>query len=228
MLNIASFIDHSLLKPDATLSDIERLCQEARRYGFYSVCVNPCWILKAREFLGGSPQKVCTVIGFPLGASTMEVKLYEAMDARLKGAHELDIVMNIGLAKSGEWGALYRELRDIVIATEGVVHKIIIETGLLTEDEIKRSVEVVLKSGAEFVKTSTGFSSRGASLDDIKIIKEIAGDSLKIKASGGIKTLHQVLDFLQAGASRIGTSSGVKIMEELEEEGVVDIILNEL
>ncbi len=220
MPNIASFIDHSLLKPDATLSDIKRLCQEARRYGFYSVCVNPCWILKAREFLMDSPQKVCTVIGFPLGASTLEVKLYEAMDARLKGAHELDIVMNIGFAKSGEWGALYRELRDIVIATEGVVHKIIIETGLLTEEEIKRAVEAVLKSGAEFVKTSTGFSSRGASLDDIKIIKEIAGDSLKIKASGGIKTLRQVLEFLQAGASRIGTSSGVKIIEELEESQI--------
>jgi len=214
MLNIASFIDHSLLKPDATLTDIERLCQEARRYGFYSVCVNPCWILKAKEFLRGSSQKVCTVIGFPLGASTLEVKLYEAMDARLKGAEELDIVMNVGLAKSGDWQAVYRELRDIVIATDGVVHKIIIETGLLTEDQIKRVVEAVIKSGAEFVKTSTGFSSRGASLDDIKIIKEIAGDSLKIKASGGIKTLHQVLEFLQAGVSRIGTSSGVKIMEE--------------
>jgi len=220
MLNIASFIDHSLLKPDATLSDIERLCQEAQRYGFYSVCVNPCWVPKVREFLMDSPQKVCTVIGFPFGATPSEVKLYEAMDTRLKGAHELDIVMNIGLAKSGQWEALYKELRDIVIATEGVVHKIIIETGLLTEDEIKRAVEAVLKSGAAFVKTSTGFSSRGVSLDDIKIIKEIAGDSLKIKASGGIKTLHQVLEFLQAGASRIGTSSGVKIMEEFEKSQI--------
>lgn len=212
--DIASYIDHSLLKPDATISQIERLCNEAREHKFYSVCINPGYIQIARELLSDTSVKVCTVVGFPLGATTPETKIYEAIDARLKGAHELDIVMNIGLAKSGRWALVLRELKDIVMATDGVVHKIIIETGLLSENEIKRAVEVVLESGAEFIKTSTGFSVRGASLDDLRLIKEVAGDSLKIKAAGGIKILNQVIQFIEAGASRIGTSSGVEIMKE--------------
>lgn len=218
MIDLPSFIDHSLLKPDATLRDIERLCTEAREYRFYAVCINPCYIAAAREFLKNSNIKVCTVIGFPLGANTKEAKLYEAMDARLKGADEIDILMNIGLARSGEWNALYRELRDIVLATEGIVHKIIIETGLLSEDQIRKATEIVIKTGAEFIKTSTGFIGRGVTLDDLRIIKEVAGNSLKIKASGGIRTLKQAMELINAGASRLGTSSSVQIMKEWNED----------
>lgn len=214
MIDLPSFIDQSLLKPDSTIREIERLCAEAKEYNLYAVCINPCYVEIAREFLKDSNVKVCTVIGFPLGANTKETKLYEAMDARLKGADELDIVMNIGLARSGEWNALYSELRDIVLATEGIVHKIIIETGLLSEDRIKKATEVVLRSGAEFIKTSTGFISRGVTLDDLRIIKEVAGNSLKIKASGGIRTLREAIDLINAGASRLGTSSGVEIIKE--------------
>lgn len=216
MIDLPSFIDHSLLKPDSTLRDIERLCTEAKEYKFYAVCVNPCYIAPARKFLKDTNVKVCTVIGFPLGANTKESKLYEAMDARLKGADELDIVMNIGLARSGEWDSVYRELRDIVLATEGIVHKIIIETGLLSEDEIKKATEIVLRSGAEFIKTSTGFTAKGVTLDDLRIIKEVAGNSLKIKASGGIRTVKQAIELIDAGASRLGTSSGVEIVNEFK------------
>lgn len=221
MIDLSSFIDHSLLKAEATLRDIERLCAEAKEYNFYAVCVNPCHIAPAREFLKDSNVKVCTVIGFPLGANTKEAKLYEAMDAQLKGADELDIVMNIGLARSGEWDSLYRELRDIILATEGLVHKIIIETGLLNEDQIKKATEIVIKAGAEFIKTSTGFTARGVTLDDLRIIKEIAGNSLKIKASGGIRTLKQAIELINAGASRLGTSSGVEIMNEFNNYGKI-------
>ncbi len=216
MLDLPLFIDHTLLRPDATISQIRRLCREALEYRFYGVCVNPCHILRAKEFLNGSTVKVSTVIGFPLGATSTESKIYEAMDAALKGADELDIVMNIGLARSGEWRLLERELRDIVIATEGLIHKIIIETGLLSDDEIRRATEAVMRSGAEFIKTSTGFSSRGVELKDLRIIKEVAGESLRIKAAGGIKSLKQAMEFIEAGAARIGTSSGVEIMEELK------------
>ncbi len=220
-MNISSFIDHSLLKPESTLRDIERLCTGAKEYNFYAVCVNPCYIAPAREFLKDSNVKVCTVIGFPLGANTKEAKLYEAMEVQLKGVDELDIVMNIGLARSGEWDSVYRELRDIVLATEGIVHKIIIETGLLSEDQIKKATEIVIKTGAEFIKTSTGFTSRGVTLDDLRIIKEVAGNSLKIKASGGIRTLKQAIELINAGASRLGTSSGVEIVNEFNKYGKI-------
>ncbi|MFN3739608.1 MAG: deoxyribose-phosphate aldolase [Thermodesulfovibrionales bacterium] len=214
MIELPSFIDHSLLKPEATVEALKRLCTEAKEYKFYAVCINPCYITLAREFLKDSNVKVCTVIGFPLGANAKEAKIYEAMDAQLKGADELDIVMNIGLARSGEWNPVYRELRDIVLATEGAVHKIIIETGLLSEDQIKKATEIVLKSGAEFIKTSTGFTGRGVTLDDLRIIKEVAGNSLKIKASGGIRTLKQAMELINTGASRLGTSSSVEIVKE--------------
>ncbi len=214
MIDLPSFIDHSLLKPEATLSDIERLCAEAKEYRFYAVCVNPCYIEAAKDFLKDNNVKVCTVIGFPLGANSKEAKIYEAMDARLRGADELDIVMNVGIARSGQWDAVYRELRDIVIATEGIVHKIIIETGLLKEDQIKKATEIVLRSGAEYIKTSTGFTGRGVTLDDLRIIKEVAGNYLKIKASGGIRTFKQAMELIEAGASRLGTSSSVQIIKE--------------
>ncbi|MCX7794420.1 MAG: deoxyribose-phosphate aldolase [Thermodesulfovibrionales bacterium] len=216
MIPLNSYIDHSLLKPEATIQDIERICKEAGHYNFYAVCINPCYVSLAKEFLKESNVKVCTVIGFPLGASTKEAKLYEAMDAVLSGADELDIVMNIGLAMSGEWNRLLRELRDIIIATEGIIRKIIIETGLLSEDQIRKATEIVLKTGAEFIKTSTGFTSRGVILDDLRIIRQIAGDSLKIKASGGIRTLKQALELINAGAARLGTSAGVEIMKEFK------------
>lgn len=218
MIDLPSYIDQSLLKPEATATDIEKLCNEAKKYNFHAVCINPCYISLAKEFLRGSSVKICTVIGFPLGADTAETKLYSAMDAKLKGAQELDIVMNIGLAMAGEWQRVYRELRDIIIATEGVIHKIIIETGLLSEEQIRRATEMVLKTGAEFIKTSTGFTARGVSLDDLKIIKEVAVNALKIKASGGIRTLKQAMELIEAGASRLGTSKGVEIVKEWKGE----------
>jgi len=207
---IARITDFSLLKPGATVDDIRRLCEEAIRYGVYSVCVNPSFISLARESLMNSDIKVTTVIGFPLGMTLPQVKVYEAIEAVLLGADELDIVMNTGMARSGDWDYAGREISDIIYATKGVVHKIIIETCLLTRDEKIRAAEVVIATGAEFIKTSTGFSSAGATIEDVRLLKSVAGDRCKIKAAGGIKTSRQALELIRAGASRIGTShSGI-------------------
>ncbi len=217
-IDISRYIDHTLLRPDADETAVRNLCMEAMEYNFYSVCVNPCYIRLVKEILSGHGVRLSTVIGFPLGGATTETKVYEAMECIYLGANELDIVMNIGKAKGGDWDYVFREIRDIIIATPHSIHKVIIETGLLNEGEIKKAVEVVVQSGAEFVKTSTGFSSRGASIDDIRIIREVSPD-IKIKASGGIRTLSQVMEFINRGVSRIGTSSGVSIMKELFERG---------
>lgn len=208
--DLAKFIDYSLLKPEATMDDIKRLCEEAKRYGVYSVCINPSFITIARDVLKGSSVKITTVIAFPLGMTFPEVKVYEAIEATLKGADELDIVMNIGMARSGNWDYVKREISDIVCATKGVVHKIIIETSLLSEAEKIRAAETVIEAGAEFIKTSTGFSQAGATVEDVRLLKSVAGNRCGIKAAGGIKTLQQVIEMIEAGASRIGTShSGI-------------------
>ncbi len=212
--DIAKLIDHSLLRPDATGADIKRLCDEALECGFFSVCINPFFINIARGMLAGSDVKVTTVIGFPLGMTLTQAKVYEAMEAALLGADELDIVVNIGAARSGDWGAVKKDLSDVITATKGMVHKIIIETCYLSRDEKIRASEIAIEAGAEFIKTSTGFGPGGATAEDVALIKGIVGDKAGIKAAGGIKTLYQVKDLIKAGATRIGTSAGVAIMKE--------------
>jgi len=218
MLNrkdIAGLIEHTLLRPDASYADIPPLCGEARQFGFHSVCVNPSFIRMAKELLRASNVKMTTVIGFPLGMTLTEVKVFEAMQARLLGADEIDIVINIGALKSGDWATVRKDISDVIMATKGIVHKTIIETCLLDDDEKKRVVGIALEAGSEFIKTSTGFGPRGAKVRDIRFIKNIVGDAAGIKAAGGIRTLRQVQSMLNAGATRIGTSAGVKILREL-------------
>jgi deoxyribose-phosphate aldolase len=213
--DLAGLTDHTILKPDATHEDIKRLCEEALQFGFYSVCINPCFIKLAKELLKYSDVRVTTVIGFPLGMTLTEVKVYEAMNAYLLGADELDIVINIGALKSGDWYTVRKDISDVIMATKGLIHKVIIETCYLNDDEKKKVVELALEESSEFIKTSTGFGLCAAQLSDIRLIKDIVGDIAGIKAAGRIKTLSQVLELLEAGATRIGTSAGVKILGEL-------------
>ena len=214
-MNISKVIDHTLLVPDAREEALVAFCEEAVRYGFYSVCVYPAFIKKAGEVLFESDVKVGSVIGFPSGATFSRVKIYESIEAVLNGADELDIVLNIGAIKSGEWQSVAKELEGIIAATPETVHKIIIEACYLEDEEKKRVCEIVMKSGAEFIKTSTGFGPAGANVKDVKLLKSIVGDEIGIKAAGGIRTLKDVMAFIDAGAARIGTSSGVEIMNEL-------------
>lgn len=216
MLSIPSLIDHTLLKPDASLKDIERLCAEAQEYDFFSVCIHPCFIKTAKKILVGSGVRITTVIGFPLGATFSGAKVFEAIKSVHEGADELDMVMNIGAAKAGRWDAVKKEISDFATATPSAVHKIIIETYYLSDDEKIKASLAVMDAGAEFVKTSTGFASAGAAIRDVEIIRKATGGRIGIKAAGGIKTLKDVLSFTGAGATRIGTSSGVGIMKEVE------------
>jgi deoxyribose-phosphate aldolase len=212
---IAGLIDHTLLRPDANHEDIKRLCREAIQYNFYSVCIHPFFVPPAKELLKDSAVKVTTVIGFPLGMILTEVKVYEAMNASLLGADELDIVINLGALKSGDWDTVRKDISDVITATKGLVHKIIIETCYLSDDEKRKVVKIALEQGSEFIKTSTGFGHCGAKIRDIKIIKNIVGDNARIKAAGGIRTPKKLLSMLEAGAARIGTSHGVRIIKEL-------------
>lgn len=219
MLNretITRSIDHTLLRSDATHGDIEKLCKEALDFGFHSVCLNPSYVKNAKEFLKDSEVKVTTVIGFPLGATLTDVKVYEAINGVLRGADELDIVINIGALKSGDWKTVRKDLSDVIMATRGLIHKAIIETCYLNEDEKKKAVMTALDAGSGFIKTSTGFGPKGAEIEDVCLIKSLVGDRAGIKAAGGIRTLKQVVDFIEAGATRIGTSSGVGIMREIQ------------
>lgn len=210
--DIAGIIDQSLLRPDATVDDLRRVCDEAIQYGFFSVCINPYYVPFAKEMLSESPVRITTVIGFPHGITLTRVKAYEAIESLLSGADELDIVMNIGMAKSSRWDMVRKDISDVIAATKGAVHKIIIETCFLSREEKIKASEIVLSTGAEFIKTSTGYGSAGATVDDIKLIKSVVKDACGIKASGGIKTLTQVREMISAGANRIGTSSGVEIV----------------
>lgn len=215
--DIASVIDHTLLRPDAMYADIKRLCEEAIQFGFYSVCINSCFIEMTKELLKGSNVRVTTVIGFPLGMTSTEVKVYEAINSSLLGADELDIVVNIGALKSGDWDTVRKDLSDVIMATKGLIHKTIIETCYLDDNEKRKVVETALGAGSEIIKTSTGFGPQGAKIRDIRLIKGIVGDAAGIKAAGGIRTLRLVIDMLNAGATRIGTSTGVKIMKDFKE-----------
>lgn len=214
--SIAKLVDHTLLRPDATGTDILKLCKEAEKYGFFAVCVNPFFVRTAKELLLKSKIRVSTVIGFPLGLTFPEVKIYEAMQAVLRGADELDVVMNAGAAKSGDWKAVEKEISDVITATPGTIHKIIIETCYLTDEEKRNAARTVMKAGAELIKTSTGFGPAGAAVKDVEIIRSVTEGRIGIKAAGGIKTLNDVLAFVDAGATRIGTSSAVEIMKEME------------
>jgi deoxyribose-phosphate aldolase len=211
---LAQLIDHTLVRPEATLNDLAAACEAAKKYGFSSVVVNGCHVLRAREHLSNTLIKVCAVVGFPHGANTTTVKIVEAMEAMKNGASELDIVINIGMVKSGRYDAVEVDMKNVITMTPQKVHKVIIETGMLTEDEIIRVCEMAMRCGAEFVKTSTGFGPRGATTADIRLIRGIVGSVCRIKASGGIKTLAAVNELIDAGAERIGTSAGPAIMEE--------------
>ncbi len=212
----ASFIDHTLLKPEASEEDIARLCREAAEYHFASVCVNPTWVRAAACHLRGSGVPVCTVIGFPLGATLPDVKAYEARRAIFDGAREVDMVINIGALKSGDDCAVEHDIHSVVeVAHEvGVVCKVIIETALLTDDEKVRASLAAKRAGADFVKTSTGFAKGGATVADVALMRRTVGAELGVKASGGVKGLADARQMIEAGATRIGASVGVKIAQE--------------
>ncbi|MGQ9845660.1 MAG: deoxyribose-phosphate aldolase [Caldisericia bacterium] len=209
---LARLIDHTLLKPDAKIDDIKKLCDEAIKYNFYSVCINPCYIKIAKDFLQNSDIKICTVISFPLGASSIYVKIKEAEDAIKNGADEIDMVMNIGMFKSSNYDYIYEEISSIKKTIGKNILKVIIETSLLNDEEKIKACKIVKESGADFVKTSTGFSQGGATKEDILLIRKTVGDNFGIKASGGIKSYEQALELIKAGATRIGSSSSVKIV----------------
>jgi deoxyribose-phosphate aldolase len=211
-IDIAPFIDHSLLMPIATLQQVQQWCEEADRFGFAAVCINPAYVRQAVEFLHGKNPKVCTVIGFPSGAVTTATKLYEAQEAVDNGATELDMVINLGWLKSGETEKIHREIAEICAET-GQLIKVILETTLLTDAEKVLGAEIAMDAGAQFLKTSTGWNG-GATVDDIRLLKEVAKDRVGIKASGGIRTSEQALDLIVAGATRIGTSNGVEILRQ--------------
>lgn len=214
--NIASKIDHTLLKPEATKEQIEKLCAEAKEYTFASVCVNPTWVKLSADLLTDTPVKVCTVIGFPLGASTSKTKAFETTDAIENGAGEIDMVLNVGALKSKDIELVKRDIEAVVHAANGkAIVKVILETCLLTKEEIKLASKISKEAGANFVKTSTGFSTGGATIEDVSLMREVVGPDLGVKASGGVRSLEDVESMIHAGATRIGASSGVQIMQGL-------------
>ena len=214
-MDIAKIIDQSLLKPDVIRQQIEQLCLEGRKYNFFSLCVNPVWVSLCKRLLYESKVKICTVSGFPLGASQPQIKTKEAEVAIENGADEIDMVMNVGAFKTGDFKLVEKDIKDVrnVVGKEKIL-KVIIEAGVLTNEEKVKATEIVKACGADFVKTCTGFGFGGATVEDVKLLKKIAGDSMGVKASGGIRDYQTAMSLIQAGANRIGTSSGVKIVEE--------------
>ncbi|MCX7970056.1 MAG: deoxyribose-phosphate aldolase [Negativicutes bacterium] len=219
-MNLASYIDHTVLKADTSHEDIIRLCQEAAEHRFASVCVNPCYVKLAAHRLAGSGVRTCTVIGFPLGANTTAVKVFEAEDAIANGADEIDMVINIGAAKSGQFDFVRDDIKAVVEAVHarGKLIKVIIETCLLNEVEKRQVIQAVVDAGADFIKTSTGFSTGGATVEDIRLFKSMVGE-MGIKASGGVRNREQAMAMIEAGATRIGTSGGVAIVGGGEHRG---------
>lgn len=214
-MNIAAMIDHTILKPEVGKKQVEKICLEAKKYGFASVCVNSSYVSFCAELLKDTAVKVCTVIGFPLGAMSTAAKAAEAHQAILDGAEELDMVIHIGMLKDGNDDYVERDIRSVVEEANGhAAVKVIIETCLLTEEEKIRACLLAKKAGADFVKTSTGFSTGGAVAEDISLMKKTVGNEMKVKASGGIRTWEKAEEMIQAGAQRIGTSSGIQIVEE--------------
>ena len=214
--DVAKYIDHTLLKPEATREEIEKLCQEARAFNFASVCVNPTWVKECAYSLRGSPVKVCTVVGFPLGAGLADVKAYETRRAIFDGATEIDMVINIGALKSDDDATVERDIRAVVEAAHEAcaIVKVIIETALLNDAEKVRACLLAKEAGADFVKTSTGFSKGGATVADIELMRGAVGSDIGVKAAGGVKDLASAREMIAAGATRIGASAGVKIVQE--------------
>lgn len=218
-MNIAKYIDHTCLKADATLKDIEKLCNEAKENGFYSVCVNPAYVSHALGFLSGTDVKICSVVGFPLGSSTVQTKVYEAVNAVDDGADEIDMVMNIGYFKSGLFHLVKNEIERVRSVIRDSILKVIIESSLLSDEEIEKAVKICIEAGADYVKTSTGFAGSGATEKAVEIMKEVSkGSEIKIKVSGGIKDRKTAERYIELGAERIGTSSGIAILESREAE----------
>ncbi|MCM2350811.1 MAG: deoxyribose-phosphate aldolase [Bacteriovoracaceae bacterium] len=216
-MNINKYIDHTALKADTSSKQIEKLCAEAKEYDFFSVCVNSYYVKKALAELRGSSVKVCTVVGFPLGASTMETKRFEAMKAMAEGATEIDMVINLSAIKSGEWQYALDDMSSLaqVVHQQGGLLKVILETCLLTQEEKVKACELAIKAQVDFVKTSTGFSTGGATLEDVRLMRSLVG-KMGVKASGGIKDLETARNMIEAGATRLGTSSGVEILKGLK------------
>ena len=215
---IANMIDHTILKATATKDDVVKLCNEAKEYGFFSVCINPANIELAKEELKGSNVKVCTVIGFPLGANTSAVKAFETKDAIAKGADEVDMVINVGMLKDYRFDYIVNEIKAVIEASKHAVVKVIAETGVLTDDEKELVTRATASAGADYIKTCTGYGGGGATVSDIKLIKKVAGDKVKIKASGGIRNLDKAMALIEYGADRIGTSSSIEIINQFKQK----------
>lgn len=212
MQDLSKYIDHTLLKADSTLENIKKLCEEAKEYNFFSVCINSSFIKDAKKYLENSDVKICTVVGFPLGANNSQTKAFEAKTAIEDGADEIDMVINIGLLKSKEYEKVKEDIQTVYNACKGTLLKVILETALLSEEELRKVSLICKDIGVDFIKTSTGFSTRGASLEDVKIMKECVGDEVKIKASGGIRDYETAVTIIEAGANRLGVSAGVAIV----------------
>lgn len=215
-MNINEYIDHTILKPDAAKEDVINICEEAKKYKFASVCVNQYYTKLVCEQLKGSEVKVCTVVGFPLGSVTSEVKAFETNLAVENGADEIDMVINIGALKDKAYDYVGNDIKSVVQASKHKTVKVIIETCLLTDEEKKIACELAVKAGADFVKTSTGFSKGGATIEDVALMKKTVGKDAKVKASGGIRDKEKAISMINAGADRLGTSSGVNIVEGTE------------
>lgn len=209
---INQYIDHTLLKPESTQEQIDHLLSEAVEYQFASVCVNPTWVAHCSKTLAGTGVKVCTVVGFPLGANTSSVKAFETKDAIANGADEIDMVINVGQLKSGQYEVVEADIRAVVEVSQDKLVKVIIETCLLTNDEKVKACQLAVSAGADFVKTSTGFSAAGATVEDIVLMRETVGPNIGVKAAGGARSYEDAEAFIEAGATRIGTSSGVAIV----------------
>ncbi|MDR1191930.1 MAG: deoxyribose-phosphate aldolase [Verrucomicrobiales bacterium] len=211
-MNIAKLIDHTLLKPDARLDDIKQLCAEALTHGFHAVCLNPYWISTAKSLLKGGAVKICTVCNFPLGASLPQTNAIAVAKAIAAGAHEIDMVINIGAALDGHWNFIEHEIHEVVSIANGRPVKVIVETCLLNDAQIREACLAAVRAGADFVKTSTGFGKAGATVNAVKLMRATVGPGIGVKASGGIRTAADARAMLDAGASRLGTSAGVAIV----------------
>lgn len=213
-MNYNKMIDHTVLKADTPLETVKKICDEAMEYGFASVCINPCHVAYCADYLKDSDVNVCTVIGFPLGANTSAVKAFETKDAIANGADEIDMVMNIGALKDKNYDLVRDDVKAVVEAANGTLVKVILETCLLTEDEIKKACELCVEAKADYVKTSTGFSTRGATIEDVRIMKEAVHGKAKVKAAGGVRTPEDMVKIFAAGADRIGTSAGCSLVKK--------------
>lgn len=212
-MKLNKMIDHTILKADAKRKDVVRYCEEAKEYDFMSVCVNSCNVKIVKKELEGSDVKVCCVVGFPLGAMATETKAFEAKYCVDNGADEIDMVINIGALKDENYDYVKKDIEEVVKASNGKVVKVIIETCLLSDEEKKKACELAKEAKADFVKTSTGFSTGGATAEDVKLMKSVVGDELKVKASGGVRTKEDAMKMIEAGADRIGASSGINIVK---------------